>query len=294
VLIAALVLGTMASFEAVAPLPAAARGLRSTLEAGRRLLDVTKHAPAVRDSDTPLEPVADHAVRLERVSFDHDGDDAWGLGDLDLSLPRGKRVALVGHSGSGKSTVASLMVRFFDPDVGQVTLGETDLRKMRQRDLRATVSLDDQDAYLFATTIRENVRLAKPGAPDPEIEAALRRARAWEWVDALPDGLDTHVGEEGARVSGGERRRIALARSFLADAPVLVLDEPTAHLDRDTASALIGDVLAAVDGRSVLLITHGTDGLDAVDEIVTLRRGRVASVATVASVASRNVEDSRS
>jgi len=216
----------------------------------------------------------DGEVRLEHVSFDHD-DNAWGLRDVDITLPAGKRVALVGHSGSGKSTVASLMVRFFDPDAGRVVFGTNDGRKLRQRDIRATVSLDDQDAYLFGTTIRENVRLAKPDASEEEIEAALRRARAWQWVAGLPDGMDTFVGEAGAHVSGGERRRIALARSFLAGAPVLVLDEPTAHLDEETATALIEDVLADPDGRSVLLITHRSEGLDEVDEVVTIRRGRV-------------------
>jgi len=175
------------------------------------------------------------------------------------------------------------MVRFFDPDNGRVTLGGTDLRDLRQGDVRSVVSLDGQDAYLFSTTIRENVRLAKPQADDREIESALRRARAWEWVASLPDGLDTFVGEEGAQVSGGERRRIALARTFLAGAPVVVLDEPTSHLDRPTAEALIRDALDPADGRSVLLITHGAEGLDAVDEIVTLRRGRVTDARRVRS-----------
>jgi ATP-binding cassette, subfamily C, bacterial CydCD len=137
------------------------------------------------------------------------------------------------------------------------------------------VSLDGQDAYLFSSTIRENVRLAKPSAGDREIEAALRRARVWEMVESLPDGLDAFVGEEGARVSGGERRRIALARTFLADAPVLVLDEPTAHLDQETAGALVADVLAATNGKSVLLITHRPQDENDVDDVVRLRCGRV-------------------
>src|SRR5262249_28673223 len=144
-------------------------------------------------------------------------------------------------------------------------------------DVRATVSLGDQNAHLFSTTIRENVRLARPGAEDQEVEDALRRARAWDWVASLPDGIDTLVGEDGERVSGGERQRIALARSFLTDAPVLVLDEPTAHLDRETGRALVDDIVAGLDGRSVLLITHDVAALDAVDQVVTLRKGRVAS-----------------
>ena len=273
VLIAALALGAMATFEAVAPLPAAALGLQATVAAGRRLLAVTGQEPAVADPPAPGEPPADMTAALERVGMDPADGETWGLREVDLRLAPGRRVALVGHSGSGKSTVAGLLVRFLDPTAGRVTLGGTDLRGMRQRDVRSAISLDTQDAYLFSTTIRENVRLARPGAGDAALEAALRRARIWDWVASLPDGWDTFVGEEGALVSGGERRRIALARSFLADAPVLVLDEPTAHLDPPTARDLVADVLAAGDRRAVLLITHRSEGLDAVDEVVTLSRG---------------------
>jgi len=172
--------------------------------------------------------------------------------------------------------VAALLVRFLDPDDGRIDLGGTDVRSLRQRDVRSRITLDAQDAYLFSTTIRENVRLARPDSTDAEIAQALARAQAWEWVDGLPDGLDTFVGEEGDAVSGGERRRIALARTFLADAPVVVLDEPTAHLDPDTARSLITDALTAASGRSVLLITHRSEGLDLVDEVVELKRGRLA------------------
>jgi ATP-binding cassette, subfamily C, bacterial CydC len=275
VLIAALALGAMATFEAVAPLPAAALGLQATLEAGRRLATVAGRQAAVVDCDQPAGPPPVATATLERAGFDYADDEAWALRDVDLEVAPGRRIALVGHSGAGKSTVAALLVRFLDPDAGRVALGGTDLRRLRQHDVRSLVSLDRQDAYLFSTTIRENVRLARPDAEDAAIEQALRRARVWDWIATLPDGWDTFVGEEGTLVSGGERRRIALARTFLAGAPVLVLDEPTAHLDPRTAEALVADVLAAADGRSVLLITHRPEGLDAVDEIVRLRRGRV-------------------
>jgi ATP-binding cassette subfamily C protein CydC len=274
-LVAALALGAMAAFEAVAPLPASALGIAETVQAGARLLRIGEDAPEATDPADPLERPAGPTAALEAVRFEHDDGETWGLRDVDLLLSPGRRIALVGHSGSGKSTVAALLVRFFDPDAGRVTLGGVDERRLRQADVREVVGLDGQDAYLFASTIRENVRLARPGADDAEIEAALRRARVWDWVAGLPDGLDTFVGTEGALVSGGERRRLALARSFLADRPILVLDEPTAHLDAPTAEALMADVLAAADGRSILLITHRSEGLDAVDGIVELRRGAV-------------------
>jgi len=274
VLIAALALGAMATFEAVAPLSATARTFHETLESGRRLLAFTDQPAPVADPDRPRPLPSRTSVSLEEVSYDYDDEELWGLRDVDLRLGEGRRVALVGPSGAGKSTVASLLVRFLDPDRGRFTLGGEDVRDLRRHDVRSIVSLDGQDAYLFSSTIRENVRLARPSAEDGEIEAALRRARVWDMVESLPEGLDTFVGEEGARVSGGERRRIALARTFLADAPVLVLDEPTAHLDQATADALVADVLAETRGKSVLLITHRPQDEDDVDQVVRLRCGQ--------------------
>ncbi len=278
VLVATLALLAMASFEAVAPLPTAALRLQATLDSGRRLLALAGRQPAVTDPAQAAPLPAGSGVCLEDVGFAYDGGESWDLSGLDLRIAPGRRVALVGRSGAGKSTIAALLVRFLDPGEGRLTLGEADLRALRQRDVRSRVTLDSQDAYLFSTTIRENVRLARPEASDAEIQEALERARIGAWVSSLPDGLDTFVGEEGESVSGGERRRIALARTFLAGAPVIVLDEPTGHLDPETAGALIGDALRAADERSVLLITHRPEGLDSVDEVITLQRGRVVSV----------------
>jgi thiol reductant ABC exporter CydC subunit len=278
VLVATLALLAMASFEAVAPLPAAALRLQATLDSGRRLLALAGREPAVTDPAHPTPLPADADVAFKDVGFAYDEGESWKLSGLDLGLAPGRRVALVGRSGAGKSTIAALLVRFLDPSEGRVALGGVDLRDLRQSDVRARVTLDAQDAYLFSTTVRENVRLARPDASDAEIVQALARARVWEWVDSLPEGLDTFVGEEGESVSGGERRRIALARTFLAGAPVIVLDEPTGHLDPETAESLITDALRAADARSVLLITHRPEGLDLVDEVVTLRHGRVVSV----------------
>jgi ABC-type transport system involved in cytochrome bd biosynthesis fused ATPase/permease subunit len=271
----------MASFEAVAPLPSAALRLQTTLDSGRRLLALADREPAVTDPAAAAALPAGSQLTLDGVGFAYGDDENWELSGLDLHLAPGQRVALVGPSGAGKSTIAALLVRFLDPDAGRLTLAGRDLRALRQRDVRSRVTLDSQDAYLFSTTIRENVRLARPGASDDEIERALAQARVWEWVRSLPEGLDTFVGEEGAAVSGGERRRIALARTFLAGAPVIVLDEPTGHLDPETAEALIGDALSAADTRSVVLITHRPEGLDLVDHVLTLRRGRIVDMRAV-------------
>ncbi|WP_460365439.1 ATP-binding cassette domain-containing protein, partial [Actinocorallia lasiicapitis] len=190
------------------------------------------------------------------------------LGPFDLELPPGRKVALFGASGSGKTSLAAALVRFADYG-GSATLGGTELRDLDDDAVRRVIGLCAQDAHLFDTTIAENVRLAKPDASDEQIAEVLHRA-------GLDLGQDRRVGEHGATVSGGERQRIALARALLAGFPVLILDEPDAHLDEDTADRLLADLLQAAGDRTVLLITHrpGVPGADPVlrhvDEVVTV------------------------
>jgi thiol reductant ABC exporter CydC subunit len=271
VLVATLALLALSSFDAVAPLPGTARELAATLGAGRRVLELTDRRPSVaepaRAARAPGRP-AD--VALEGVTARYDAGQLPVLEGFDLRLEPGKRIALVGPSGAGKTTVTNLMLRFLDPERGRVTIDGRDVRELRQADVRRTFALAGQEAHVFSSSIRENLRLARPEATDEELRAALRRARLDEWVASLPDGLDTLVGEEGAQLSGGQRQRLVLARALLSDAPVLLLDEPTAHLDPANAEALVADVLGAADGRSVLLVTHRPEGLDLVDEVVTL------------------------
>jgi thiol reductant ABC exporter CydC subunit len=275
VLVAALALLAAAAFEAVAPLPPAALTLHATLESARRVLQLGARPPVVRDPAQPAQPPGAGPVVLDGIGVRPQDADGWGLRGVDLTLSPGDRVALVGRSGSGKTTLAELMVRFLDPDDGRVLLACTDVRKLAQREVRRRISLDGQDAHLFATSIRENVRLARPDADDAAVAQALRRARLGDWVARLPQGADTLVGEDGAAVSGGERRRLALARALLADSPVLVLDEPTAHVDRPTATELVEDVLADDPDRTVLLITHREEEAALTRRVLRLRRGRV-------------------
>ncbi|HEU5263717.1 MAG TPA: ABC transporter ATP-binding protein, partial [Gaiellaceae bacterium] len=271
VLVAAVTLLALASFEVVAPLPQAARELSATLAAGGRVLELTDREPTVGDPPAPLPaPKGTPTIALEDVSVRYPAGDALVLDGVQLRIEPGARIALVGPNGAGKTTVVNLLLRFLDPVAGRVTLDGHDLRDYRQEDVRRAIAVAGQDSYLFSTSIRENVRLARPGATDAELEDALRKARIADWVASLPDGADTLVGEEGAQLSGGQRQRVALARALLADAPILVLDEPTAHLDPETAEALVRDVLSTAEDRSVLLITHRSEGLDLVDEVVTL------------------------
>jgi len=270
-LIAMLALLALASFEAVQPLAAAARELSVTLASGRRVLELADGEAAVVDPAAPLPaPSWPFAVALEDVRARYALGERAALDGVSLRLEPGCRVALVGPSGAGKTTVVNLLLRFLDPEAGRVTLAGRDLREYRQEDVRRAISVAGQDSHLFSTSIRENVRLARPGASDADVEQALRRARLWPWVAGLSDGLDTAVGEEGRELSGGQRQRLVLARALLADAPVLVLDEPTAHLDPPTARALIDDVFAAAGDRSVLLITHRDEGLELVEEIIRI------------------------
>jgi ATP-binding cassette, subfamily C, bacterial CydC len=277
VLVATAALLALASFECVTPLRSSAAELWATIAAGRRVFELVDREPSVRDPAEPRPaPLLPAVVVLESVTARYAPELPPALSGFDLRLEPGRRIALVGPSGSGKTTVTNLLLRFLDPEEGRVTLAGHDVRDLRQRDVRRTFALAGQDAHVFNSTIRANLSLARPGATDAELEDALQRARLGKWVASLPEGLETRVGEEGTRLSGGQRQRLTVARALLSDAPVLVLDEPTAHLDPETAEVLIRDILAAAGDRSVLLITHRPEGLDLVDEVVELERPSAA------------------
>lgn len=270
VLVATLALLALASFDAVVPLAAGARETSGLLAAGRRVLETMERKPLVCDPAEPHPgPPRRAPVELVGVTARYGAEEPV-LRGFALRLEAGRRVALVGPSGAGKTTVTNLLLRFLDPIEGRVTIAGHDVREYRQEDVRAMFALAGQDAHVFDSTIRENLRLARPDVVDAELWVALQRARLADWVAALPAGLDTPVGEEGTMLSGGQRQRLVLARALLADAPVLLLDEPTAHLDPPTAQAVIDDVLDAAGERTVLLITHRPEGLDRMDEIVSL------------------------
>jgi ATP-binding cassette subfamily C protein CydC len=282
VLVATLALLALASFEAVAPLAETARELSATFASGRRVLALVDPSPAIQDPPSPLPgPPRDATVALNGVTAGYGGDPPV-VRDLRLALAPGRKIALVGSSGAGKTTVTRLLLRFLDPRAGTVTIAGHDLREYAQADVRRQFAIAGQEAYVFDSTIRENLRLARPDASDAQLRAVLRRAGLDDWVASLDDGLDTQVGEEGSRLSGGQRQRLTLARALLADAPVLVLDEPTAHLDPSTAQSVMDDVLDAAEGRSVLLITHRPEGLERMDEIVVLDDGRIADASHAA------------
>jgi thiol reductant ABC exporter CydC subunit len=271
VLVAALALLALASSESVAVLPTAARELSSCLASGRRVLELCDREPAVREPVEPLPaPGSRPVVAFEGVTARYGPDEEPALRRLDLALEPGRRVALVGPSGAGKTTALNLLLRFLDAEEGRVAIDGRDIRDHRLEDVRGTFALAGQDSHLFAGSIRANLLLARPDAREEELLEALHRARLGDWVAALPDGLDTLVGEEGTSLSGGQRQRLVVARALLYDAPVLLLDEPTAHLDVETAERLLDDVLDATEGKAVLLVTHRPERLERMDAIVSL------------------------
>ncbi|MFJ6554819.1 thiol reductant ABC exporter subunit CydD [Streptomyces luteogriseus] len=276
VTMAVVVLTPLAAFEAVLGLPLAVQYRQRVRRSAERVYEVLDAPEPVREPERPRQaPASPFPLVVAGLTARHAGQDRDALAGLDLTLEEGRRIAVVGPSGSGKTTLAQVLLRFLDARAGSYTLAGVDAYGLRSDDVRGLVGLCAQDAHLFDSSLRENLLLARKDATEEQLRAALGRARLLDWADSLPDGLDTLVGEHGARLSGGQRQRLALARALLADFPVLVLDEPAEHLDLPTADALTADLLAATTGRTTLLITHRLAGLEAVDEVIVLDEGRV-------------------
>jgi thiol reductant ABC exporter CydC subunit len=276
VMVAVLPLAALATFEPVPGIGLATGRVRAVASAARRLLALEAVPIPVDDPAAPGDiPAGIPTIAFTEASLRYSPDLPRALDRVTLPVPPGARVAVTGSSGAGKSSLVNLLLRFWPLEEGSLRLGDRPIADLAQRDVRSTCALVDQRAQLFAGTVRSNVTLGRPDASDEEVAAALAAAQLDGWVASLPAGLETPVGDDGVAVSGGERRRLAVARALLMEAPILVLDEPTSGLDAALADQLIDDVLAAAGPRSVLLITHRSSEAERCTTTVTLESGRV-------------------
>ncbi len=283
-----LTLLVMSAFVPVWEIAQVGRQLADTLGAARRLHAIDTEPVPVRDgrgagASVPGAP----ALEMAHVSFVYPGRTRPALDGVSLTVPAGSTVALVGSSGAGKTTVAALLLRFWDPQSGVVKLGGHDLRDYALDDLRGRIALVAQDTYLFNDTLRNNILIARPSATEPELAAAVANASLDDFVRSLPEGLDTVVGERGAKLSGGQRQRVAIARAFLKDAPILILDEATSHLDAVNEQAVRESLALLAKARTTLVIAHRLSTVRDADQIIVIDSGRVVEVGEHESLLAR-------
>ncbi|MDE2478960.1 MAG: thiol reductant ABC exporter subunit CydC [Betaproteobacteria bacterium] len=274
-----LALFALGAFEAVAPLPLAFQMLGEMLAAARRVFELADTPPAVSEpAIREAGPMpGSGALELRGLRMRYAEGLPWVLDGLDLDLPAGARLALVGASGAGKSSLLQVLTRLREYQQGSVRVGGRELRELRGDDARSLFTVVGQDDYLFHGTVLDNLLLGDPDASPAQVYAACRAAQLHEFLESLPEGYLTPLGEGGMRLSGGQARRLGIARALLRDGPVLLLDEPTDALDANTERELYEALSAAMRGRSVLLITHRLGALAAlVDEVAVLERGRIA------------------
>ncbi len=276
VLLAVLPLAAIATFEAVGPLAAAVQRLDATEAAGGRLFELIDARPAVVDPVDPAAPPAAFGLEIDGLRFRYAGGARDVIDDLSLAIPAGGRLAIVGPSGAGKSTLVQLLLRFEAYTEGAIRVGGRDLRELAADDARSLFAVVTQRVDLFDATIRDNLALADADLSDEQARRALEVAQLADLVDSLPDGDRTRIGEDGLRLSGGERRRLAIARAIVRDAPILVLDEATADLDEATEARLWASLEPVMAGRTTLVLTHRPPpGWDPA-AVATLRAGRIA------------------
>ena len=277
-MLASLSLLTVAAFEAVMPLPLAAQTWNSAREAARRLFEVVDTEPAVSDQSSVIShqlSVNSNQLQIANLSFTYPNQSIPALQNVTFDLRPATSIAIVGPSGAGKSTLANLLLRFWDYNSGDITLGAASLKVYEQDEVRAKIGLVSQNTYFFNTTVFENLRFARRRVTREEVEAAAKSAQIHEFILSLPKGYDTMIGEQGLRLSGGERQRLAIARAIIKDAPILILDEPTANLDPLTEKQVLKTLYALMKKKTSLLITHRLVGMENMDEILVMDHGRI-------------------
>src|SRR4051794_2528126 len=248
----------------------------SASAAAERIIEFLDETPAVVEPTSP-RPLAEPARALEfdRVGFAYPGGDGLAVEDVSFRVESGETIALVGPSGSGKSTIAKLLLRFYDPGAGRIRVDGIDLRELRLSELRANVSLLLQETLVFDGTVRENIAYGRDGAGDSDIVAAARAADAHDFIERLPEGYETNIGQKGRLLSGGQRQRIAIARAMVRQAPILILDEPTTGLDAGSTQRIMGPLRRLMSGRATIVISHNLMTVREATTILVLDRGRI-------------------
>lgn len=265
----------LAAFELVTPLPQAMQMLGKTQKAAKRIRQIADISPTIVQENPALDLPEGHDLRLTQVSFRYDRQQDWLLHNISLDIPHGSRVAIVGASGSGKTTLLHLLMRYADPQQGRVQLAGQPIKQLHPEALLSRFGVLSQRSQLFATTIKQNLLIAKPDAGQLELDAAINAAGLQAFVSQLPDGINTWVGESGVKVSGGEARRIALARLYLKNAPILILDEPTEGLDANTESDVFNALAKFAEDKTLIMVTHRSAGLELVDAVYRMQQGQL-------------------
>lgn len=290
-MLASLTLLTLASFEAVLPLPLAAQMWNSAREAAKRLFEVVDTEPEVTDQlsvPSDQSPITNHELRIMGLSFTYPIQTTPALQHVTFNLQPSTSLAIVGPSGAGKSTIANLLLRFWDYKVGDITLGGESLKELNQDEVRTRCGVVSQNTYFFNTSIYENLRFARRKVTREEVEAACKSAQIHDFIMSLPKGYDTMIGEQGLRLSGGERQRLAIARALIKDAPILILDEPTANLDPLTESQVLETLFNVMKQKTSLLITHRLIGLENMDQILVMNHGQIIERGTHAELSGKD------
>ncbi len=275
IMLAVIVLITMASFEISIPIAQAAQFWESSLQAARRLFEMADQQPAIIEPVIPVSVPEKPNILIRNLSFQYHGNLPLAADHLNIDIPYGRKIALVGENGSGKTTILNLLMRFWDCQPGEILIDGIPVQEFSPKELRQRIGYVSPGGAIFQTTLRQNLLLANPGALDADLLRVLDSVQLGEWVQTLPDGLDTWLGASGLTISGGQLQRIQLARGLLMDAPIYLLDEPTTHLDVETETRLISLFRSIFQNRSLVWVTHRLVGLDWPNEILVLDNGRV-------------------
>ena len=297
VYLAAIVLASLAAFEALIPLPLSAQYLEANILAARRLFEIVDQEPEVIDPLRPARIPKEFSLQVSNLTFRYPYKPEPDLKsrtlhppakpvenvleDITITLNSGGRIAIIGPSGGGKSTLIYLLLRFWEYGNGsRIRIGKDEIHSFKQNAFRQRLGVMLQNDYIFNASLRDNLLVARPSASPAELESSARSAQLADFIDALPAGYNTLVGERGLRLSAGENQRLSLGRVFLSDAPLIILDEPTANLDMDMQSKVFQEIRKFTDGRSLILVTHWLAELDWLDQILVLDRGKIVQRGT--------------